>query len=98
MIVMVMEIHLHPFHHACGDQSFNGGLLLIPHLFLFGVMPVPLSGEEVSESSQSLLFSLDFLLVLAKLPQSDDVRHDTCVADRLDCSGYRPIHLEAFSQ
>ena len=93
-----MEVHLHSFHCARGDQSFDGGLFLVPHSFLFGVMLTPLSCEEVSEPSQSLSFSLDFSLVLAKLPQSDDVRHDTRVTDCLDRPCYRPVHLEALPE
>ena len=97
MIIVVMEIHLHSLHRACGDQPLDGGFLLVAHLFFFGVMLAPLGGEEVSESSQSLSFSLDFSLLLAKLPQSDDVRHDTHVANRLNRSCYCPVHLETFS-
>ena len=97
MVIMVMEVHLHSFHCSCGDQLFDGGFLLGTHLFFFGIVPMPLSSEEIGEPSQSLSFSLDFPLVLAKLPQPDNVCHDTRIADHLDRPSHRPIHLEALS-
>ena len=96
MVIVVMEVHLHSFHHVCSDQPFDGGFLLVVHLLFFDIVPMPLGGEEIGEPSQSLSFSLDFSFVLTKLPQPDDVYHDTCVANCFDHSSYCPIHLEAF--
>ena len=68
MIVVVMEVHLHSFHCACGDQPLDGGFLLVAHLLLFSVMSAPFGGKKVGKPPQSLSFSLDFPFVLTKLP------------------------------
>ena len=94
---MVMEVHLHSFHCAHGDQLLDGGFLLVAHPLFFSVMSTPLGGEEVGKSSQPLSFSLDLALVLTKLPQSDNICHDTCVTNCLNCPSYCPIHLESLS-
>ena len=67
MVVVVMEVHLHSLHRSRRDQTFDGGFLLVTHLFFLGIVPTPLGGEKVGEPPQSLSFSLDFPLVLAKL-------------------------------
>ena len=98
MLVVEMDVGLHTLGHPSSNESFDRGLLLDSDLSFLFIMPLPLRGEEVCETTQPLTFSLDLPFLFAKATQPVNISCDPCIPNGLDSPHYDVVHLEAFSQ
>ena len=98
MLVIEMDVRLHTLSHPSGDESFDRSLFLDSDLSFFFIVPLPLRGEEVCETTQPLTFSLDFSLPFTEMTQLVNISCDPCIPNGLDGPRYDVVHLEAFSQ
>lgn len=97
MVIIIVKVGLQPLHDLHNDELFDCSLLLVTHLPFFCIVLLPLSDEEVHQSTKPLAFSLDLPLPLTEMSQPDDVCGYSCITYGLNHSGDHMIELEAFS-
>ena len=97
MFIVEVNIRLHALCYTCHNESFNGRLFLSSESLFFTIMSLPLQGEEVYETAQSLAFSLDLSLPLAESAQPIDICGHPHVSYRFYGPSHHVVHLKVLA-
>ena len=95
MLVVEIDIWLHALGYPGSNEPLDGGLLLGSDSLLFGIVSLPLQGEEICETAQPLPFPLDLTLPFTKSAQPINISCNPCISNGFYGPGHNIVHLEA---